>query len=119
MSVLRLFLCLLCLHNENRVTTSASPRNPPSPAPKPTSRFNVDDDADADGDVDANVVAVDLEVAVAVVVNEVVFVLSTNVEVDWLIITGPESIANGDLLPFVLLSQLLLDDCAWPQQNRL
>lgn len=96
------------------MTSSASPKDPPTPAPIPASRL--DDDADAG----AGVVAAGLEVAVAVVVTEAVFVLVDNVQADVrLNITGPSSIENGDLLPFVLLIQVLFDESAWPQQNRL
>ncbi len=98
------------------MTSSASPKDPPTPAPIPASRL----DGDGDADAGAGITAAGLGVAVAVVVTEAVFVVVEKLQADVrLKITGPSPIENGDLLPFVLLIQVLSDESAWPQQNRL
>ena len=92
---------------------SARPNDPPMPAPMPA-RAPVDDDDDDDDDDDVadvpemeepldadDVAARDVvKVAVVLTVTEAAFV--------GLNITGPASIENGDVLPLVRLTQLLV-----------
>ena len=97
--------------------TSARPNDPPIPAPMPA-RAPVDDDDDDVDDVAEveeplgadDVAARDVvKVAVVLTVTEAAFVVLLDIElVVGLNITGPASIENGDVLPLVLLMQLLV-----------
>ena len=101
--------------------TSARPNDPPIPAPMPA-RTPVDDDDDDDDDDVANVPEMEepldvddvaardvVKVAVVLTVTEAALVVLWDIEPDvGLNITGPPSIENGDVLPLVLLMQLLV-----------
>ena len=116
MSFCRFCLCLLCLHSKVNVVTSARPNDHPIPAPMPA-RAPVDDDDDVatvpemEEPLDADDVAARdvVKVAVVLTVTEAAFVVLRDVEPDvGFNITGPASIENGDVLPLVLLMQLLV-----------
>ena len=111
-SVLKFCLCFLCVHSNPNVARSASPRGAPIPAPIAASLPEHDSDVlDTeellDGDVNAAAVTVLVKVVVSVAVAGFGILVDVDPDVRFKI-TCALSRTNGESLPLVAVSQVLL-----------